>query len=257
MSFRHTLKPVNLLRHNRTILTPLAYTATVFEIERGHTYCFRELHVVNPGRAPPTADTMRFLWHRMAQCDSEQVARNAVAFESVLPVPTTTNTTSAAVCIIIQRNESRRILNLEAAVTIARRHCGKVQVVELSHLSLPEQVAVFLCPERMVVMAAHGAGMAWNKQLGGQDPDRPQVGGVIEWGLGKWGINGYYKNPRMLSKYRVNPHVTYPNESATFNAKGCHIQHDPGCNFPDKFADFYVDLPSFESDLSAMLSNLH
>ena len=62
-----------------------------------------------------------------------------------------TNTTSAVVCIIVQRNESRRILNLAEAATIAGRHCGKVHVVELSQLSLLAQVAVFLCPEKMVV----------------------------------------------------------------------------------------------------------
>ena len=254
MSFRHTLKPVNLRRHNRTMSIPSAYTATVFGIEKGHTYCFRELHVVNPDKAPPLADVMRFIWHRMTQCDSERVVKSTVAFESAFPVPT--NTTSAVVCIIVQRNESRRILNLAEAATIAGRHCGKVHVVELSQLSLLEQVAVFLCPEKMVVMAVHGAGLAWNKLIGGQDPDRPQVGGVIEWGLGKFGINGYYKNPKMSYKYRVNPNVTYPNESA-INEKGCHIQQDPGCMYPDKWADFYVDLPAFESDLSAMLSNLN
>ena len=53
----------------------------------------------------------------------------------------------------------------------------------------------------------------------------------------------------MIGYFTHNPKVTYPHPEEV-NAKGCHIYHDKTCAFPDKYADFYVDLPAFGVDLS-------
>lgn len=252
-SFRHTLMPIELGRDNQTISAPSAYTKTVLGIERDRTYCFREMHVVKGDAAPPIADVMSNIWLRMADCPSKRTTMLTAALETAVTVPTNPNST--VVCMIIQRNESRRILNIKQVATVAGKHCGRVRIVDLARLSLSEQVALFLCPDRLVIMGAHGAGLAWNTKLCGQDPGHPQVGGVIEWGLGKWGQEGFYKNKEFLYRYHVNPNVTCPHNEE-INARGCHIRDDPNCIYPDKFCDFDVDMPAFESDLSAIMSAL-
>lgn len=105
-------------------------------------------------------------------------------------------------------------------------------------------------------MGVHGAGLQWSLAVSGHDPLRPQIGGVIEWGARKWGIPSWYKNSKFKYVYRTNPNVTYPIPEDVSKNGHCDLTRDPGCHYPDKFANFAVDLPTFEMDLSAMAREL-
>ena len=141
-------------------------------------------------------------------------------------------------------------------LTVAEKHCEKLRVIRMEELSLAQQVAAFRCPTQMIVMGVHGAGLQWSLAVSGHDPLRPQIGGVIEWGARKWGIPGYYKNSKFKYVYRTNPNVTYPSTEDVSKNGYCDLTRDPECYYPDKFANFAVDLPTFEMDLSVMTREL-
>lgn len=197
--------------------------ASAFETNK--TYCFhgfRFARVADFSRR----DDLEDLLAARARCDKKTHR---------LPLPTA----KPVDCLIIQRKQSRIIKNMDEVVAQAKDYCGVVRVVTLEDMSLDEQIVPFVCQKRTIVAGVHGAGMAWSMLV--------RRGFTIEWGFGKWGIPGYYKNPHHPAAY-----VFTQRQNTKVDGRGRHS--DPA--YPDKLDDLKIDIPTWSKNLETAVKAL-
>lgn len=196
--------------------------------EGNKTYCFKDYSIVTPSDTSKRRD-VEVLLQNYSQCET--------SLETLNYLPT--NKTVS--CVIIQRTSSRVIKNIDVVVKEAEKLCESVHVVELEGMSLQEQIASFLCEKRVVIAGVHGAGMAWSRLV-------PNAF-IVEWGFGRWGIEGYYNNQRaagyIYTAKKANEMVV-----SLGDQDGCYRKRDPNCKFPNKFDDVKIGVAQWSIDLS-------
>jgi len=85
--------------------------------------------------------------------------------------------------LVLQRNSTRRLVNLPELLTVLRAMPGvhTVRAVDLATMSAQEQLAL-VCAHRLLV-GVHGAGMEWGHLL---NAGQPAGAGLIEFRAGRW-----------------------------------------------------------------------
>ena len=192
-------------------------------------YCFRETRQVHAGAY------------------SHSVVPRLMAWAGCVPEPVRV--------VIVQRAESRRILNAQELARAASTLNDHVSVAVLEALSLQEQVRLMACGS-VVVAGVHGAGLEWVtlwEQTG-------SLSALIEWGWRDWG--SYYAGSvgpssraifRRLEDESIKDPCPVPRE-----AQCCCPQDGVSCGggqcpWPTKFVDIVVNVETWLSDLKSML----
>jgi len=164
--------------------------------------------------------------------------------------------------VIVQRQRSRRILNLDQLVFMANNTVGvtNVSVLALEKMTMREQVREMACGN-VIVAGVQGAGLQWTTLWGNNNGNRAAL---IEWGWRDWG--SYYTG-RISGKARSifrripdeNIHETCLVQRTGscccpgVNNTSC-IQDGLTCPWPTKNVDVTVDLTSWSQDLTEMIA---
>jgi hypothetical protein len=206
--------------------------------ELKNLYCFRNTQQVPPGARTASLAPQLLSW---SGCDP--------------------NTSPGLRVAIVQRQKSRKILNLDALVLVAKSTAGvaNVSVLVLEDMTVQEQVREMACG-KVIVAGVHGAGLQWTT-LWEHTGNRAAL---IEWGWRDW--NSYYAERvsgparstfRKIADENIHDKCPVPRTSACCcpGVDNTSCPNDGGsCPWPTKNVDVVVDLTSWSQDLTEMVA---
>ena len=151
--------------------------------------------------------------------------------------------------VIIQRTQTRRILNVQQLRDVALGFTRHVQVVDLQVMSVQNQIRTITCGNP-VVAAVHGAGLAWTMLL----KHTGRRAAVIEWTWPSWSTYyaGRSQSTNVLAFESRLPmsHTTCPGGYVKNCCSG-------DCHYPTKHVDVKVDTQTWHRDLTRAFTHIH
>lgn len=153
--------------------------------------------------------------------------------------------------VIIQRNSTRRIGNVERLRAIALEFTRNVHVIQLEGRPIHDQIQAMTCGNP-VVAAVHGAGLAWAMLL----KSTGRFSAVTEWTWPKW----QHGKEFYVRRVRSNTVMAFESKlplSQTWCPRGYVRGCCAGdCDFPTKHVDVNVSEGAWRSDLSKAISHM-
>ena len=198
-----------------------------------NTYCFRETKQVSDNAYSASLSQKLLSW---AGCDT-----SSKKYEFRV--------------VIVQRQESRRILNIDELVLAAKNITNQsVSVTVLENMTMQEQVREMACGN-VIVAGAQGAGLQWTTLWAGHRC------ALIEWGWRNW--SSYYTGRIGRDTHSIFREISDDNiyDTCPVPRTGdcccpsttCRPDGKP-CPWPTKNVDVVVNLTSWKQDLADMIA---
>ena len=170
------------------------------------------------------------------------------------------STSSGLRVVIVQRKKSRRIVNADELVLVAKGMVGvtKVSVLVLEDMTVAEQVREMACG-KVIVAGVHGAGLQWTTlwELTGNRA------ALIEWVWRDW--NSYYagriggtarSKARTIGDQGIHERCPVPRRTHSCCCPGvdasCPVDGE-ACPWATKNVEVVVDSASWRQDLTEMI----